>query len=217
VGTTTEVPLNVRPTYVAAVRQACDVADKCDCAQWIVPREVGDTERRVAQAIASALTDRLIEGWSLEYAFRQAALGRDELARRTGLDRKTVAAAIEALMDRGLLARVGQLGHRTHTEADGSDVIHSGAYLYRLLGVRLRQYGDLASATLSRALLQPLRGMKGSRRFHKALDWAISNAEHGNRNAIGYWLTRRCIDCGLTEGDAVTILQRYVAEVDQSG
>jgi hypothetical protein len=192
--------------------------DDYGIARWHIPEHASRTARRAASAIAMITTRRLRDGWSLAYAFRTAAFGRDQIRRHLAeqhfdpvrLDRKTISAALNELVTIGALERVGQLDMWTDPEEPTAQVIKSGAYIYRLVGVHFRQLGDLARAALTREM-QLLGGIGGERRVQRCLKWAIEHAREGVRNAIGYWLTRRCIDAGLSEGDTMAILGQYQA------
>jgi hypothetical protein len=89
----------------------------------------------------------------------------------------------------------------------------SGAHLYALT-VEVRAVGGAALAHILSSAAS--WGNRAGTRIERALKWAIENARPGERNAIGHWLTRRCVDVGLSEVDAQALLGRYVAAVEQS-
>jgi hypothetical protein len=187
------------------------------------PDHVSKGALRVARMIASIAERRIYAGWSLAYAFRTAALGRDLIVtelQKYGhtADRKTVASCLLELAEAGVIERTGQLRGWTDPDAQDDERVHkSGAFTYRLR-IRFRQLGDLAlNAVLRLSSSASPWGNTTLRRAERALEWALGNAKPGHRNRIGHWLACRCRDAGLTEGDAGAVMGRYVAGVDQSG
>jgi hypothetical protein len=210
------------PKAVTAVLESQDVEDD-HTAVLRLPDHLSRRAREVAGAIARITTRRLEAGWSLGRALRAAALGRDQIAKElhasgTPMDRKTIAYLLVELTEASVLTRTGQLPAWTDpAEQDGSRVIKSGAFLFAL-AVELRTLGQHAlTALISISHVSPLGGKRGLTRAEAALTWAVQGAQEGSRNRIGHWLACRCRDAALPEDDAASILQRYVARVDQGG
>jgi hypothetical protein len=177
----------------------------------------------VAEACANVVTSWLEQGRSLDYCLCTAPLGRDVIARELQvmghrMDRKTVAAALEELVQSGAMERVGQLGDWVNYGAEGTSddpFAKSGSFTYRLR-VIFRQIGDLAARVLS--YLQSnatYGGIAPKRRIERCLRWAGRHAKAGERNHIGHWLARRCSDCGLDYAEAQTVMKEYRGSVPQ--
>jgi hypothetical protein len=211
------------PKAVTAVLESQDVEDE-HTAVLRLPDHLSRRAREVAGAIARITTRRLEAGFSLRVALRTASLGRDKILqelRAAGkpMDRKTVAYLLVELTEAGVLSRTGQMPAWTDpAEQDGSRVIKSGAFLFAL-AVELRTLGQqpLAALISHSSAVFPLGGKRGHARAEGALTWAVKHAQKGSRNRIGHWLACRCRDAALHEDDAASILQRYVARVDQGG
>lgn len=140
----------LRPTMVLAMSEAESAHQ--DVAALVLPADLTESARHVAGAVALIATLRLFSGDTLDFALSKVALGRD-LVRRTlntmGIerDRKTVAHALDELVERGVVERVGQLGGWFDIKAGRGK---GGAYVYAL-NVRFRGLGDVARLTLQRA------------------------------------------------------------------
>jgi hypothetical protein len=207
----------LRPKAVVAMSERAAALEELgwwDEAILPLPDHLSKGARYVAHAVAGISTRRLKAGWSLAYALRTAALGRDKIVTELqehgiSMDRKTVSYCLLELAEAGVIERTGQLGAWTNPDAqDGHQVIQSGSFTYALR-VKFRQLGDLALAALLKNATS--WGNKTQNRAHRALEWAQEHAQPGSRNAIGYWLARRFIDSGLTEGDARPLMRMYAA------
>ena len=207
---------SLRPRRIVASTTAGEGVSARDTAVFPLPEDLTRPERVVAEYLAERTTQRLQDGWSLEYALRRAAFGRDMVRRGLAAegifyDRKTVARALNGLVQRGVLRLAGQLDDWSDPRADGTvePVLKSGAYLYTLT-IDLYELGAFASAWLLYAIDAALGGMTLTTRHVKAwLRGLISHAHEGNRSMGGYILARRCIDAGLTEGEAVLLMAAY--------
>jgi len=185
--------------------------------ELLVP-DVPPPGRHVAEAVTRITNRRLQAGWSVGYCFEHAAFGSDAVIRELAavgisMDRKTA---------RGWLHRlygppVGQLPDwYDHREQEVSKVRKSGAFLYRLQ-VPLTRVGELASGAVAAytASCAALGGIQVTRRVRACLNGAVRRAVEGSRDSGGHWLTRRCIDAGLTEDEARRVLREYVGAVPQ--
>lgn len=47
------------------------------------------------------------------------------------------------------------------------------------------------------------------RRLQGCLSAAIQDAQPGDRNNFGHWLTCRCTDAGLSEGETIKVMEVY--------
>lgn len=65
--------------------------------------------------------------------------------------------------------------------------------------------------------MQQLGACSGPRRIAGALSAAIQQAQPGDRNHFGHWLTCRCTDAGLSEGETIKVMETYCANVAQHG
>ena len=224
---TAPVLASVRPTFATVVkldRNGRAREPQEGEALICVPARASRKALLDAQAAARAGTARLQDGWSLDYVFEHAALGRDMLCRdleqhRSNLDRKTVAAGLDELVSLGVLERVGQLLPWVDVhEQDAERVNKTGAFTYRIL-VRLRHFGEASAAALAALYVASASygGTGGLARAGRCLRWAVENAVEGTRNRIGHWLACRCIDAGLTEGDAEPVMRDYVRQVGGQG
>ena len=134
------------------------------------------------------------------------------------MSRQTVRRALEELMELGVIERVGQLDRWMDTTPGGERVRKLGAYVYSL-NVRCRKLGDRALSTLRRGA-SGLAGASSPSKCHVrttghgkrvdgALRWALGWAQPGNRNETGRWLSWRCTDAGLSEGQAMKVMELY--------
>ena len=110
-------------------------------------------------------------------------------------------------MDLGVLERVRQLNEWRNDQ----DAPRRGVYVYSL-DVSCRKLGQLArqaKAKASRPLCAAVRGMDLPRRLLGCLSAAIQDAQPGDRNNFGHWLTCRCTDAGLSEGETIKVMEVY--------
>ncbi len=158
-----------RPGRVRVVEHQDQDQASDDVAELTLPEYVSEPARQVAHVVATIATARLASGGSLDFALQKLAAGRDLIARQlaayadldgttTAYDRKTVARALQELVDLEVLRRVGQL-NEWHDEEEGAP--RRGAYVYAL-NVTCRKLGQLArrtTAEASRPLHAAVRGM----------------------------------------------------------
>ena len=219
----------LRPRWVIVVDDArrADGADD-DALVIVAPADLTDVELHVLRLLAIDANIQLHNGASTTRAIAKIAGGRDDLADRIELvygvryDRWTVAYALRKLTGRGLIARSAPLRASKAMRRAGK---LSGAIMYCLLG-QCRRLGDLAADSLARARAQLgfIHGFKWPSSVHTysgvtpigregrlqgAFRWAVEHARRGNRSWNGYWLTRRCIDCGLSEAEAMAKIEDY--------
>jgi hypothetical protein len=209
----------LRPARVIAARRA---ARSSDTATLVLPDDLSPAACAVGTAVARLATRRLVDGWSLDRALRQLAAGRDIICRELAAlgityDRKTVARALNELVGRGVLRRAGQLDEWYDQDAllaGSNNPFKSGAFTYALV-VRFRGLGDLArSALITNATLG---GIPPQTRIRACLRRSIQAARPGQRNAIGFWLSMRCIEVGLAYQDAAAVITSYRESVGQGG
>jgi hypothetical protein len=183
-----------------------------------VPATATPLARSIAEVIAMEATIRLVRGDTLTYALNALAAGRDQVKRLLAdrrdihVDRKTVAAGQAELVQLKVLRKVGQLADWYDARASKGTIRHKlGAFVYAL-NVDLRQLGQTAANALQEHLAHPVatvRGIPGEGRVEKCLQAAIGLAMVGNRNPLGHWLTCRCTDERLTEGETLRVLESY--------
>lgn len=207
----------MRPHGVVAMRPSeAEVLDRKSAVMWI-PDDASPALVAVARAVAIVATIRLCVGDNTtEFALRRVALGRDkvrQIVEMCGgrLDRKTVANQLEELCRLGVLQKVGQLPGWFDYAAG---CYKRGAFVYALR-VGLRRIGSRPRATFERFL--PITTMnaafRGQHRAERASEAAISYAQEGNRNGLGHWLARRCMETGLSFQTASTYMQRFQKSV----
>ena len=194
------------------------------------------SDRLVAGAIARITSKRLWANWSLEYALRSAALGRDLIKRELAemghtLDRGTVANSLRRLCQTGTLTQVDQLGDWVDPYASGEQIVSkhgtlyendpvakTGAFLYTL-NVIYRKLGDIAHAAMAslRTNVGAWVNCSPQRRIEAWCEGLKKNARHGNRNHGGYLLALRCTEAGLGEVDAEGWMRVYQEHVRDLG
>jgi hypothetical protein len=144
-----------RPSWVEV--RAGNEADAADHSMAVlqVPADVSAPARHVAEVMAFRASIRLALGDTMDFSLHRVAGGRDSIAAEleasgVTLDRKTVARALEELVERGVLHHVGQLGGWIDMHHEGGPMQKVGAYVYAL-AIRWRQLGDLLPGALRRA------------------------------------------------------------------
>ena len=178
-----------------------------------------------ARAAVGLMNERLERGLSLDVVFDCPAFGGNQIASRTGLDPKTGRSWLAEVFG----APVGQLPH--WTDPSNGD-LKNGAFRYHVTVV-FHHFGDYVDRAMKlieaapdhlrdglRAVLLGATLLKGSateRRLEGCLEGVLKRAKLGNRNALGHWLTRRCIDVGLTEGEAQHWIERFWESVRWMG
>jgi hypothetical protein len=187
-----------------------------------VPATATPLASSIAEVIAMEATIRLIRGDTLTYALNALAAGRDQVKRLLAdrrdihVDRKTVAAGQAELVQLKVLRNVGQLADWYDARAPKGTIRHKlGAFVYAL-NVDLHQLGQTAANALQKHLAHPaatVRGIPGVGRVEKCLHAAIGLAMVGIRNDLGHWLTCRCTDERLTEGETMKVMESYRAKV----
>ena len=191
---------------------------------------VPDHTSESAKAVAIISTGRLISGDTIDFALFKVAAGCDFVVRVLDtlgitMSRQTVKRALKELVDLGVLDRVGQLDPWMDRRAEGGAMRKVGAYVYSL-AVTCRTLGDRALSTLRRGS-SGLAGASSPSKCHVrttghgsrvdgCLAAAIRLAHAGIRNVIGHWLTCRCTEAGLPEGETMGVMRVYVRNVPQS-
>lgn len=228
-------PVEGRPLWVRVVREheAATITAPPNAVLLIVPDHASDLVWHVAQGVALMATDRLLRGYSLERALHRLAAGRDIVKRYMerlvddslaplGCDyhRDTVFAGLQELVDLAVLDRIDQLGEWTDYDEAGHPQSKRGAFVYCVnVGVRqLLSWADVQARkhnpfrharAWSPSLNAAHSGGRGQGRLEGCLRWAIEHAQTGQRNHLGHWLTRRCIDIGLDQATTIKTLDSY--------
>jgi DNA-binding HxlR family transcriptional regulator len=189
-----------------------------------VPDGTSPNHKLIAKQMAARSTSRLLSNSSLDFALGNVEGGRDKLAGELqasgqNISRDQVAHSLRALESFGTISRSGQLKSHLRPERVWKKV--SGALTYKI-HVTFAVLGDLEAkaytwlskhttpcATVGVALR--------TRRIEGCLRHACETAQEGLRNHKGYWLTRRCIDIGLTEPEAEKIIKRFQKTVARIG
>ena len=215
------------PRPMEVVLASDDSPHESNFAKVVIPRWKlrPKSARAVAAAAVDICNERLHQGLSLNLVFRHPAFGRDQIAKRTGLDRNTCASWLRELFGNP----VGQL--KDWTDSTNGE-LKTGAFQYRPTVV-FHHFGDLVERALKAVESAPehlryalkrltlnatsLGGSGRERRLEGCLQGVLEKAKLGNRNALGYWLVRRCIDVGLTEGEAQHWIERFWEQVRWMG
>jgi hypothetical protein len=172
----------------------------------IVPPDLPLSRFLVAKAVALEVAIRLHRGNSVDHALK-VACGIDFIVRRLEFmgiappHRSTVRRALDDLAAAGVVDFVGQLDGWYDREAEQ---VKKGAYVYAPSAKTLR--AGLAGSVVPIVALSRTRLRTGP---ETCLRWAIENAQPGERNNIGHWLTCRCTDAGLTEGETMRVMTEY--------
>jgi hypothetical protein len=182
-----------------------------------VPADASPLAHQVVKVVCSLATVRLHCGASIRLALEHLALGRDQLTRLLEVegitaDRKSVAAALRELCALKVLTRVGQLNPWQDRQGPAQPFHKQGAYTYTLHCITRQLGQSLPRTAASRAPAHTsatLRGERWGSRVHGCLEAAIELATVGNRNGLGHWLTCRCTDEALTEGETMKVLESY--------
>ncbi len=186
----------------------------------VIPHDLSQPARYVADALALIASGRLALGDTLSFALGRIAAGRDWITGwlrdviNVTYDRKTVARALDELCERGVIRRVDQLT-RWIDKTGGERQLKKGAYVYAL-NVRFRSLGSVALRALTTRSVPrnaAVRGTGRGRRIDGCLSAAVRLAQIGQRNRLGHWLACRCTDVGLNEGEAMRVLRSYHAQI----
>ena len=173
-----------------------------------VPAHASANAKRVAETVVAIVAERLHDGYERTRATAHAAIGRDQVAKRLGCDRKTAAAGLAELVELDVLWRIGQLPH--WVDPNGEPVNKTGAFVYCLGTLIHRVVDRLSPLKLPSTSTYAVFGGAGPRsRVRRCLRWAVRTAEEGCRNSIGHWLACRCTDAGLNEAETLTVLAEY--------
>lgn len=202
-------------------------------ALWVLPEDLKPSTYAVATALAQIASRRLRDGDSVSFSLLRLAAGRDLVRRHlaeqgTCYSRGTVAAALRELVGRDVLRREGQL----RPDLRRREQVPDGAYVYSLAvqvttGLRelmrreldrLRDRQKESEKNARFSVSNNIGGRVGSEtlveRLSGALRFCVRTARPGNRNDLGYWFTRLCIEVGLCEDETRRWLRSYHAEID---